>query len=681
MSTYDLTGVDPSFLRTDKRFAVFEANQRLYLNEPAFANSIQVTLLDGNTNPVLVPGVQWQTSYQDRDYAAMSEAKLIDANFNSILVKSLENLVIPAQDMIYAVSYQALKLKPSEEDPGEYGPNPTPGLLTELINDVDYLKLVKNPLGDLTSDAVDGIKALTEDVTGVNDDNLIEDERHYVNVPINKMVIRPAAGAFWAHDVVLTNVTTGLPLVADVDYKFIGWNRSKQSIAEHPSAIYDYIFILTPLVGNIDVTYRAFGGEATVSDINAIKDVLAEVSYLLTEGVFLTDQSLPAHTVIVKIIERLNSVEAATRLFINATHQFIAETDGKHWFTIGNLYRDTWDTNTLESGQVHLSLRSWTQIWNYDLIVTMNVRSPGDKLTVKTLASTDKNNAWTIGNYDSIENRKIPEFRAVWIDDGTLSGLQLQIGLEMTALQPEVLSVYDHSGMGSDFVIRPNITGSDVVYDDDVVLPDDRVWVNPYRGSFVNVASLVSAIPTGELGWFAFAEDTGRIWQWDNDINVWHDSTSNIPVGLEESTHKVARNVICPENGYLAWAGAVPLKEVEALTAGLDLVSTIKEGEIQIQNIKRVEVHIYDRRYDRMITKSEFVHFGNDVSHNQESYTSKFIELMFFAEDLCGVSITITDENPVGLPGLYPEINVVSNLGTQSIDNDRFDLRQIVLYF
>jgi hypothetical protein len=244
MSTYDLTGADADFLRSDVRFAVFEANQRLYLNEPAFADSIEVVWLDGGANPVLVEGVQWRTTYEDRDYAAMSEAKLIDNNFADILVKSIESLEIPASTRVYAVQYQALKLKPSEEDPGTDGPNPTPGLLTELINSVNFLKEVKNPLNNLTSDILDGIKILAEDVTGVNDDNLIEEERHSVNVPNNKMVIRPAAGPFWSHDVVLTNVTTGLPLVEGTDYKFIGWNRSKQSIAEHPSHVYDYIFLL-----------------------------------------------------------------------------------------------------------------------------------------------------------------------------------------------------------------------------------------------------------------------------------------------------------------------------------------------------------------------------------------------------------------------------------------------------
>lgn len=677
MSTYDLTGADPDFLREDIRFGVFEANQRMFLKEPAFASTLVVRWLDGITNPILVEGIQWRTTYEDRDYAAMSDAKLIDSGFTDVLVSSLENLEVFSPDRVYSVEYQALKLLPSEEDPGTDGPVPTPGLLTELIQDVDFLKLVKNPLGDITSDAIDGIKALNEDVTGVDDLNLVEDERHAVNVPNNQMVIRPAAGAFWAHDVVLTNVATTLTLVEGTDYKFIGWNRAKQTIAEHTSQVYDYIFLLTPIVGDVDVTYRAFGGAPTVGDINAIKDVLAEITAILTDGELLTNAALPLSPTIIDIIARVAAVEDIVRHYATSTHQYQDDDAGRHWFTIANLYRDVWDTQTLETGQVHLSLRNWIQKWNYDILVTVNLKRAFDRVTVKTLASTDKNNVFSLGKYDDILDRKIPELRVVWNEvGGVLSGAQLQIGLEMEAVTTEVLTVYDRSGSGSDFNIRPNVVGTDIVYDDNVVLPDDSVWVNPYRGVYANATDLSNDIPVGETGWFAYVTSTTTIWQWTGA--AWADSTDTVHVGIGTPTSQVEKRLICPEEGYLAWAGALPLTEVQD-PADQIATACIKEGDFDFRTIKKVSFHVYDRIDDFVRVVSDERMPGAEGSYYPaEKDILRNGSVMFYPDDLCAIKYTITD---TPTPNSFPVLALVADLGSHSIANDRFDLRQVVFYF
>lgn len=714
MSTYDLTGADPEFLRSDVRFAVFEANQRLYLNEPAFANSIEIVWLDGATNPTLIEGVQWRTTYTDRDYAAMSEAKLIDSNFSDILVKSIENLDVPASDRIYAVQYQALKLKPSEEDPGIYGPNPTPGLLTELIQDVDFLKLVKNPLSDLTSDATDGIKALQEDVTGVDSANLIEDERHFVDVPNNKMIIRPSAGAFFEHDVVLTNVTTGLPLVEGTDYKFIGWNRSKQAIAEHTSHVYDYIMLLIPLVGNVDVTYHAFGGEATISDINAIKDVLADITMTLTEGNYLSAEALPLTDTIVNIISRVAAIEDVTRHYVHATHQYAAETDGLHWFTIASLYRDTWDTETLSEGQVNLTLRSWTHDWTYDVVLSVDVSDKVDSLKVRTLASSDVNNTFNIGRYDNLEDRNVPMIRAIWHDDGTYgSGVLIQIGQMMTALQPEVLSVYDRSGSSSEFVIRPNIVGQDVVYDDDVELPDGTIWEEPYRGRFDDQPALIAAEPTGKPGWYAYVDGTGFM-QWNEGTTNWEVKTfpagapSYILVppgyginGLEDAHSRVDYQSIFPDEGFLAFAGNIPMHKIQIpqTVGNVGALPTIIHppfGDLtglyifNTSKVKRVTIVVYDRFNDIYLEKSTEVNW-------QQEYISAFetgagdnpgpawptgrCNILFHEEDLCALQMTFGKiPSPANPNGNYATMTVVSNIGTESILNERFELREVLFH-
>lgn len=689
MSTYDLTGTDADFLRQDVRFAVFEANQRLYLNEPAYANSIEVVWFDGAANPTLVEGVQWRTTYEDRDYAAMSEAKLIDSNFSDILVKSLENLDVPGTDRVYAIQYQALKLKPSEEDPGTDGPNPTPGLLTELINDVNFLKEVKNPLSNLTSDVLDGIKALAEDVTGVNDDNLVVDERHYVNVPNNKMVIRTAGGPFWEHDVVLTNVATGDPLVEGTDYKFIGWDRAKQQIAEHTSHVYNYIFLLLPLVGDIDVTYRAFGGDPTVQDISAIKDVLAEITHILTDGDLLTDEALPYSQTIVDIVDRLNAIDDAVRHYVTATHQIQAETDGLHWFTIANLYRDAWDSQTLKSGQVHLSLRCWTQKWNYDILLGVNITDSDRKLKVETIASTDDSVTFGIGKYDNLADRKVPSIRAIWNDDGVnpyLSGAQIQIGLDMTALQTEVLTVYDRSGSGSDFVIRDHVVGTDTVYDDDVELPNGDIWKDPYRGEYVDTAALTSAIPTGETGWWTIVGSTSKtVYTWNG--SVWVQDGTAVPF-TNTTNSKFDYQPIFPQEGFLVLAGNVPMHRIQDASQQVSNVfstSNIPYNELWGFNpdmVKKLTIKVYDRIVDQYIIASKDVEWSNDLVSEVPgpAYYSGRANILFHTEDLCSLYVILSKPNNLrSFENDQLNISFISNIGTHSSTNERFDLREIVV--
>lgn len=692
MSTYDLTGSDPVFLREDVRFAVFEVNQRLTLGEPAFADSIEVVWLDGVTNPTLVEGVQWRTTYEDRDYAAMSEAKLIDENFSSILVKSIENLDVPAGTRVYAVQYQALKLKPSQEDPGAYGPNPTPGLLTELINNVNYLMNVKNPLSDLTSDAIDGIKALETDVTGVNSNNLITDERHYVDVPNNKMIIHPSGGSFWEHDVVVTNVTTGLPLTLGVDYKFIGWDKAKQAIAEHTSQVYSYIFLLAPIVGNVDVTYRAFGGEATIADINAIKDVLAEITNILVDGDLLSAEALPYTGTVVDIITRLNEVEDATRHYNHATHQFQAEADGIHWFTIAALYRDVWDTQTLESGQIHLTIRSWTQKWNYDLLLSVNVSDKSNKVKVKTFASADVNNTFTIGRYENLPNRNIPQIRAVWNDPGFgnpfASGFQIQVGMEMVALQPEVLTVYDRSGSGSDFVIRDHVVGTDTVYDDNVVLPNGEIWEDSFRGVYVDNAALVTAIPTGKPGWWVQVDSPSKtIWQWNETNTAWEDTGApHIVGGIDDPVSRFDYQTIFPQEGYLLWGGNIPMHRIQDaswLISNVWTGSAMPYGNVwnfDPSKIETITVKVYDRVEDLYRTAVGKVIWSKDLV-NQElgpAFYNGKTNILFFTEDLCSLYISISKSNSVIASSSRRDMVLIANLGTYSSTNQRFDLREIV---
>ena len=82
---YDLSGERSNFKRMDVRFSVFTNNQVLYLNEPAYANSIKLYYANSNfekvESPSLVRGTHytWEGTYEKncRDYNAESHARVL----------------------------------------------------------------------------------------------------------------------------------------------------------------------------------------------------------------------------------------------------------------------------------------------------------------------------------------------------------------------------------------------------------------------------------------------------------------------------------------------------------------------------------------------------------------------------------------------------------------------------
>lgn len=613
MNQYDFTGSDPLYRRSNVRFAVFDNNQPIDFEEPVYADSIVVRWLkeDGNTETI-VKDLQWVINASNIDHDAMSEAKLIQPGFVAQLVDGITINDNISQDRVYAIEYQAFKLQYSQFDYGNDGPLPTPGLMRELVEKITFLTSVSDPLNNVTSDTLDGIVVLEEDLTGILADNLIENERHSVNVPANKQVIRPGAGSFYEHDVVLVNEATGGTLVKGIDYVIVGLDRPKTRVAEHTSGVFNYIFLLRPYVGNINVTYRAFGGDVTINDINAIKDVLADLVRMMSEGLFLTADTLPFSPSIVNILTRMGILEDHVRHFITAHHRYTANTDGKHWFTIASLHRDLWSPDVVSAEQVNLFLRSPSKSWSYEVALSVNLDRQHEQIRANVISSLDKYNHFSIGEYENIINRDIPEVRVIWNEgSGERSGALIQIGMDMKAGQSEMLSVYDKSGNSSLIEIRPNIPGEDTVYDDNVTLPNDDAW------STITPES------------------------------------------------KISRVIMAPEEGYLLWGGAVPLVQLE--DNFVELNHTIGTDDFNLANVSRTVFHVYDRYKDKYLVVSQ--------DHQWDDRNILHGTVIVFADDLCGLEYRI-QQTPLGY-----KLEAKSEMGTQSLNNERFDLRQIVVHF
>lgn len=583
MATYDLTGSNPDFKETDQRFMIFEANQVIEFEKPVYADSISVKWIKPDTSVVTVnQGAEWNIRTADRDTAAISDAKLIDENFAGNIVKSIISLTAVPEQRLYVIEYQKLRLDPSEEDFGNDGPEPTPGLLADMIENIDYLLQVKDPLNNVTSETLDTVRVLPRDLAGNNPDNLISDEYHTVNVPSGQSVIRPSAGSFYTHDLEVVNDNTSLTLVKGTDYEIIGLNRPKTRVAENISAVYDFIVLLSPIVGDVRVTYRAFGGEVSEKDINSIKDILADLIRNVGGGQYLTSQSLSTSPTITSILHRIAVLEDDIRHYVTAEHRIISDTAGKHWYSIAELFTDDFSGDVLTAAHVHFGIACQTQGWVYETHLSINLLRTYEKLRVNIASSLLKDTQFSLGQYDNINNSKIPELRIIWVEDveGNRSGAVIQIGLRMEASVPETVSVYDKSGNGSAIYMYPNVVGTDYVNDDNIPMPDAQTWTE------------------------------------------------------SDPEAKVSRQLMCPEEGYLIFGGAQP---THLLVDGAILDTYIDDTNFQPSNIKEMAFYFYDRITGKVIKTTTSHHWDNN-----EIVTESCI---FYADDLCALHYNISGGN------------------------------------
>jgi hypothetical protein len=609
MSSYDLTGSDPTFLKTDVRFKVFEANQVLDFNEAVYPSSIIVTWLNAPGGPIaLTQNTDWNFGSSDRDYKAMSEARLIDEDFNTVLIKSIRSLAIVSDPgRTYAVAYQRLKLSPIDENLGSVGPEPTRGLMKDMVEKIDFLMNVSNPLGESTSISVDSVKILDEDLTATNPDNNIIDEVHTVNVPAGRQIIRVAAGSFFAKDLVIKNAAN-VTLTKGIDYELVGTNMGKTKVAQDPSGVWDYIFLLTSIVGDLRVSYRAFGGQVTQKDINNIRDVLADVVKLIHIGGYITAEALPSTLTIVSILQRMAELEDFVSHYKAINHRFRPATTGKHWFTIAKLHLDRWN-RPLSQGHGHLTIVSGNFGWSYDFTIAMNFSRSDERVRIKVLSSLDKTNEFALGDYPNLADRNIPEIRVIWqgsILDTNFSGAIIQVGYNMEADVVQDLGVRNVGGSVSDLFVFPNTAAIENVVDNNVALPNGETWTN---------------------------EDEVRL-------------------------------LLAPEEGYLAWAGSLPMTMLTETPTEFDHV--IGDADLDLSSIGVVKFFFYDRVEDRMIISSS-EHAWDDREDLNRS-------VIFFGEDLCAIGYKIyRDSGEI-------KLSLTGSVGTNSTTNARFDLRQIVFY-
>lgn len=663
INTIDLTGSDPEFKRIDKRFMVFQSTQTVDFEEPAYANTVVVYKLQEGEEPVkLLENTHWahRTSLQATN--AISEAKLREPTFQANLVTGIvmTGTVNSGEEYQISIEYQGFYREPTSYPSGAVGPNATPSLMMAILEDIDFLKNVKDPVSDVVSETLASVQILDEDYTGLNENNHIFNEEHQVNVPNNICVIRPANGSFYKHDLVLTH--NGTNLTENRDYIVRGVNHGKTRISSHKSGVYEYIILTSAIVGTVQVSYRAFGGEITANDFYNLRDSLIELTQLMESGQFVTIDNLPKQPIIIEILNRLAYVEEAVRHYAQMSFTYTVRTfmynnkvyNDTNWVDVATVSHGPWSElnpiSSIGTGYFRLSI-PW---FDYDADFTLTYNMTSGKLELEETSvhtSSYQNNG-----IDHFVSRLVPKFRIVYDSEDLNHGMVLQMSINgMTAGDTNVV-LYDKTGSSTiwDLIdskgsIHPNTEFN-------TTLPDGTEWSTNNDTS--KATEEVSIIGDGYTAW----------------------AGSMCIVDIENQSYRTGEIYTSKDNTWVVDSDkADELLQVEL--DGCTLTDVIGNNDIDVAQIKGVRVRLFDRYLQQDVDES-----STQVISRTEGSESKVEPIvMYYIHDLCSLHCILkqTKQNVAanGSTRILSNYTLIvkSKSGTSSLMNQRFDLKQIDL--
>jgi hypothetical protein len=287
----DLTGTNASYAVTGDVYRIFQNNQRIEFTRPVYVNSLAITV-SGTSTP-LIQGTDWSIAVAD--YTAMSQMMAISGTFSATLVKSIQiNTTKATKPYSVSLNYQTLYT------------DVIASILASLQSIETQLALLVTPAAGTTA----APKLLALDPAENNSANLITAEVYTVNTFSGINLVLPASGSFFADSVVVT-LPNGTPLINNVDYVITTCDIERTRATPNTSGVYRSILITRSYAGQLKVTYHAYGGTATLSDLTAIYQTVLNLNQYLTTTDFLSAAALGTDSVITSIVARLVNIEAS----------------------------------------------------------------------------------------------------------------------------------------------------------------------------------------------------------------------------------------------------------------------------------------------------------------------------------------------------------------------------------
>lgn len=520
----DPTGVNPAYKVPNLKKRIITNNQVVELFTAVYLDSIEATL-EGTINKPFMKDIDWEIRNSDYDYDAMGRMQLLDSNYNKILVKSftvLKPFVAP-----YNLNVSFNQLYPNEIGYILENPNKnidiTPEVILALLRDVDNLKMATAPVDDIHAAAERQPMLLPPDPNKEYKSNLIPNELWNINTSAKKKVIFPLAGSFFREGVVLARgkydsvegLDVNLLFVEGRDYIITGADAYGIKNTSVPSGVYNLIIFITDYVGDVTVSYHAYGGQVTQQDIRAVAESLTNMYSYLTAAQLLTANSLGGVPLMSQVCARLTAVEDGMRKFANQgqpsygdishggclTKRIASPDTDFHWWTIAELYKVAGSETVFTADIAHFQLQTLYTKMLIDFTVAVNLNHPERKISVQTLSSLVPQGYHPFVDDSGLEGIMRPQLRVIYnLNSIESSGIYLQLGMRLKGVAEETIAVADLSGPESCWRLIPTLTTAVLPEDDTLLLPSGvSQWDSLNPDSYQE--SQLIPLSTGHVCW------------------------------------------------------------------------------------------------------------------------------------------------------------------------------------
>lgn len=569
---------------------VFKYGQILSFTSPIYADTLEVTLLGtGQATKTFLRDVDWEVTTEDLDEDTLSRMKLQDPQFDAEIIKSIRIIKDVYEGVQYSLALSYQRVYPIRARQILLHNEPIifdADMARDMLEDIEYLKALTMPIKNINgTPELPSPRLLEEDPHGENVDNVIENEVHAINVPNNKMYIHPIAGAFFkdsltVRQLVYANEETNTPessitLQEGTDYLVVGLDRAKTATTSNPSGVYHFIIFTIAIVGDVSISYRAYGGDPTLYDQRAMNETLVAIVSYLNQINSLTPDTLNRAPVFQALSHEVFHLrEDMRRLTREGTANYgdltngqtlkkklIANDNETHWWTIAELYKvDTTSgpSEVMTAGEFTFRLESMYKKLMFTCAVDVNLQREDRVMDVSIINDCCPKGFVPFEDYSNLDLIPRPQLRIIYNrNDQMNSGVYLQLGMKLTGVYEEVIAVEDISGKESCWKLV------NVIDDDDT--------------SAANYQDNVVTLP--------------------NDVHVWDKLN---PESLWEST------LVPFKKGHLVWAGSTYVNRPNIGKVSINLDHFL-DDDIDIKSIKKARVEFTETGGNRFAQEVAFI--------------------------------------------------------------------------
>ena len=483
----DITGASPDCFVDNYQLCVYSSEQIIEFDVPVYWDSLHI--FKTGTDIELEKDTDY--SIKEVDQTSIASIKYAHPDFDKLLVKSIVIHNPSAEEFDITLKFQ--QLYPNMLNYYYYRGTSqlefTPELLIEMldrIQQIEYtLKTTFNP-NTFTPQSLEQIKIAELDINKSNPDNLIQDEIHHINTINDIVYISPTYGSFFKDSVSIIVADTGVPLEENKDYEIMGLNVQKTKVTTNPSGVYDFIKITKELVGNVKVTYHAFGGLPSLSNFKDMYDKLFNVLQYLSGNQLVSVDMVPTLPDIVSLKNKVYELEDKMRnllsygtptygdiTFGTSTRKKItAVNNNLNWWTIASLYKvEGSDEIVLKDiFKFHIEFLNSGINLEGSVLVDLTKDDPNEQFRV---VITNNNERPNMAQYKL-------HFRIVYNKTaGTYSGVLLQIGIALNDYLNDTIAIEDLSGKESCWLLIAPPQSAVNPENDNLLLPDgSSYWVS-----------------------------------------------------------------------------------------------------------------------------------------------------------------------------------------------------------